>query len=254
MFHRLSWRWQLFRQSRAHAQRPWLHVPPLAAALFAILLFAQVGLAWQRPLPQALAQDLPAPPSTAVLRLFTLADAHAAQRLGLLWLQSYDAQPGVQLALKDIDAQRLLAWLNVLHALAPGSDYAVFLASNVYFGADSETLRRALVPWIRERFVEQPATRWFEMARTAQMVRRHLGDIELAVELVQEIRVHAADYANSSILQLDAFLLEASNDDKAAAVLLAMYLQQGFYRDEHEARFLFQRLQEIHQRLNPPVP
>jgi hypothetical protein len=252
MFHLLQ-SGQGLRLARKSGERPWSHVPVIAYMLCASLLAAQLLFASFRPAPLAFAQDLPSPLTTSSMRILTLSDSHAAQRLGLLWLQSYDAQPGVQLALSDIDAIRLIAWLDALHHLAPSTDYAVFLATNVYFGVESEPLRRALVPWIRERFLEQPSTRWFEMSRTVQLVRRHLNDIELAVDLVQDIRNHASEFASSRILQLDAFLLEANNDDEAAAALIAMYLREGFYRSEHEARFLLERFEEIHNRLHKPV-
>ncbi|MCX7741846.1 MAG: hypothetical protein N2Z66_01090, partial [Tepidimonas sp.] len=70
--------------------------------------------------------------------------------------------------------------------------------------------------------------------------------------LAREVRALAPPTIPSWARQLEAFLL-ADDEPAAAAALLALYLRDGVYRDENEARFLAERLAELTENL-PPQP
>lgn len=238
-------RWQQWRAIRQNRERPWREVPMMARWGVLLLLMLQLVLAASlRPPPQAQIAQLPPPLEPDVLSVMALSDPQAAQRGALLWLQAFDAQPGVQVPLRKLDVERLVDWLDAAHRLELSADYAVFLAANIYFAVESEALRRAMLGWVRQRFAEQPATRWREMAQLAVLTRRYLDDVPLALALAREVRTQAADVALDWALQLEAFLLAGHGDVEAAAALLAMFLRDGLYRDDNEARFLAERLEE----------
>lgn len=234
---------------RQDSQAPWREVPRGALALALALLIAQAGVGLAlRPRPEAVSRPLPPSPPPAALALLSGGDARLAQTVGLIWLQSFDRQPGLQLALRSLDDQRLAGWLDALARLDPASDYPVMLAANIYFPHGSAARRDRLAPWIEARFLEAPDRRWPYLAYSAVLLRRDAATVGLARRWAALIRQHARA-APSWARQLEAFIAEATGDDRAAAALLALMLRDGIYKDEAEARFLLERLQEIEARL-----
>ncbi|MDM7456202.1 MAG: hypothetical protein P3W97_002790 [Tepidimonas sp.] len=243
--------WASLRNWRAHrreAELPWLVVPrPLLALLAAVLALQGLdGSVW-RPAPTAQARPLPpAPRHAALLTLLAAGDAALAQRVGLIWLQSFDTQPGVQLALRQLDSDRLASWLERLHALNPESDYAVSLAALLYLHWGDARRRELLVPWVEARFLEAPDRRWRFLAYPAVLLRRMEGGEQTARRWARLLREHA-QHAPSWARQLEAFIAEGLGDRQAAAALIALFLRDGVYHDEAEKKFLEERLQELAQ-------
>lgn len=235
-----------WRARRHEAEWPWRVVPRSLLVLLAaaVALQALDGGAW-RPEPTALARPLPpAPQQSALLTLLAAGDAALAQRVGLIWLQSFDTQPGVQLALRQLDSERLAGWLDRLHALDAQSDYAVSLASMLYMNWGDARRRELLAPWVEARFLEAPDRRWRFLAYPAVLLRRSEGGAPIALRWARLLREHARQ-APSWARQLEAFFQESLGDRAAAAALISLYLQEGLYTDETERRFLEKRLEEL---------
>lgn len=235
-----------WRARRGETELPWQVVPAPLLVLMAVVLALQLlDGSMGRPEPTAQARPLPpAPRHAAVLTLLAAGDAALAQRVGLIWLQSFDTQPGVQLALRQLDSDRLAAWLDRLHALDTQSDYAVSLAALLYLHWGDARRRELLVPWVEARFLEAPDRRWRFLAYPAVLLRRIEGGAPHALRWARLVREHA-HHAPSWARQLEAFIAEGLGDREAAAALIALFLRDGIYKDEAERKFLEQRLQEL---------
>lgn len=237
---------------RREAERPWRVVPrPVLALLVAAVVLQVFDASVGRPEPTALARPLPpVPRHSALLTLLAAGDAALAQRVGLIWLQSFDTQPGVQLALRQLDSERLAGWLDRLHALNPQSDYAVSLAALLYLHWGDARRRELLVPWVEARFLEAPDRRWRFLAYPAVLLRRIEGGAEVALRWARLVREYSPQ-APSWARQLEAFIAEGLGERQAAAALIALFLRDGIYRDEAEKKFLEERLQELVSDLEP---
>lgn len=235
-----------WRLRRREAERPWRVVPrPLLALMVVLVALQGADGSVGRPAPTAQARPLPpVPRHAALLTLLAAGDASLAQRVGLIWLQSFDTQPGIQLALRQLDSDRLAGWLDRLQALDPQSDYAVSLAAFLYLHWGDARRQELLVPWVETRFLEAPERRWRFLAYPAVLLRRIEGKAETARRWARLVREHAPQ-APSWARQLEAFIAEGLGDRQAAAALIALFLRDGIYRDEAEKKFLEERLEEL---------
>src|SRR5712691_10520377 len=93
------------------AERALSNVPRLVLGLLAAALALQLTLKALEPRPTATAQDLPEAPSSATVRLAALGEPIATANLLSLYLQAFDTQPGISIPFKDVDYNRVEAWL-----------------------------------------------------------------------------------------------------------------------------------------------
>jgi hypothetical protein len=151
--------------------RPFSHVPLAVRLALAAALVLQ--LLWQRPvLPERAA--LPPAPSRQALALASLGDPVALSRMLLVYVQSHDDQPGVTLALNDLDYPVLRDWLERISALDPQSQAPLLAASQVYTAADPARTR-VMLDFVQRHDRDGP---W---RRHAALVARHkLHDTALA--------------------------------------------------------------------------
>ena len=130
----------------AHQRRAAVRAAPPAVRLaLGLALVAQLG--WQashRAAPPQ-PQELPPPPTLLALRLSSLDESAAAARMSMLYLQSFDDQPGVSLAWRQLDYGCLQDWLQRALELDPRSQYPLLAASEVYGAvSDPPRVRRML--------------------------------------------------------------------------------------------------------------
>ncbi|MBF0340102.1 MAG: hypothetical protein HQL95_03960, partial [Magnetococcales bacterium] len=90
-----------------------------------LLLGLGLQVAWKShlPPPRIHPEDLGPPPSLALARLTTLGDPLAVSTFWMIWLQSFDDQAGVTLSLQKMNYAAVVAWLERVLALNPGSEY-----------------------------------------------------------------------------------------------------------------------------------
>ena len=112
------------------ALRPWSTVPRALCWLLAASLLLQLGWRLAQQQDPARARPLPAPPPAAVARLASLGEPLAMSKAMLLYLQSFEDQPGVSLPWRELDYDRLAGWLDTAQALDPRSRYALVAASS----------------------------------------------------------------------------------------------------------------------------
>ena len=92
-------------------ERPIRDVPKSVLCLLLVGLTLQIAWHGLRPAPRADAQALPSPPSLETLHLAALGDRWVTARLLMLWLQAFDNQPGVSIAFRDLDYDKVEGWL-----------------------------------------------------------------------------------------------------------------------------------------------
>ena len=100
-------------------ERPVSQVPRWVLALLGGALGLQLWVGATRPDPHAAAEDLGWPPSVHMLRLASFGEPVPLAKLLMLYLQAFDYQAGTRVPYRDLDYDRLEAWLARIVALDP---------------------------------------------------------------------------------------------------------------------------------------
>ncbi|MEG1328549.1 MAG: hypothetical protein RSD99_26845, partial [Janthinobacterium sp.] len=170
------------------ALRPWSTVPRALCWLLAASLLLQLGWRLAQQQDPARARPLPAPPPAAVARLASLGEPLAMSKAMLLYLQSFEDQPGVSLPWRELDYDRLAGWLDTAQALDPRSRYALVAASEVYAGVADPVRARRMLDFIAASFAADPARRWPAMAQAVLLAKHQLHDLPLALGYARALR------------------------------------------------------------------
>ncbi|MGR8919781.1 MAG: hypothetical protein ACU85V_09185 [Gammaproteobacteria bacterium] len=230
-------------------QRPLRAVPFAVTGVLVLALAAQLVLASSRTAPAVSVSALPAPPPAAVLELAALGEPGILARLAMLWLQAFDYQPGVSIALADLDYAHLEAWLDALLALDPAFQYPLLSAARVYGEVADPVRQRQMLRFVARRYAEDPARRWPWLAHAVYVARHRLGDQALALDFARRLAAApAAAPVPGWARQMHIFVLENMGELEAAKVLLGGLLESGEITDLHEQRFLSRRLAELEER------
>lgn len=225
-------------------ERPLSSVPrPVLGALIAALIL-QTGLHWMQPQPVARAEALEAPPSADVLRVASLGEPVAVAQLATLYLQAFDNQPGISVPFRDLDYTRVTRWLAAINELDPRGHYPLLLASQVYSQVPDPARQRLMGEFVRDQFLRDPDGRWRWLAHVAIMAKHRLKDDALALRYAADI-TRLAPAAPNWARQMQIFILEDIGELEAARIMLGGLLAEGHITDEHELRFLTERLEEL---------
>lgn len=232
--------------------RPLSAVPTLAKLLLALGLCAQLVWHFSHPSPVPSAQNLPQPVSLHTLQLASLGEPIGLSKVLLLYLQSFDDQPGVKKAFRALDYARVEDWLEVSLQLDPLSNYPLFLASRVYGVTSDAAKQKEMFDFVYRHFYYYPNLRWDSLAFAALMTKHRRHDLQQAHKYAGAIRQYAtgADVPTWA-KQMDIFILEDLHEYRAASDLLNTLLQSGQIKDAKEAQFLQERLQQIQAKLTP---
>jgi hypothetical protein len=227
-------------------ERPLSSVPRAVAAALVLALAAQLVLHAASPRPAARAEDLPPPPSAQALALASLGDPVTLAKLAMLYVQTFDVQPGVVVTYSKLDYGRLIGWLRAVLRLDPRSDYPVFAASRLYSEVHDPARLRAALNCVYEAFLENPNRHWKSMAFATLTAKQRLGDMPLALKYADAIRTKVTakgvpDWAR----QMSVFILEDMNEFEAAKILLGGMLAEGAVTDPNEARYLQHYLEQL---------
>lgn len=228
--------------------RPWKAVPAWFVIGFLFLLALQLVWGALRTSPQANISDLPEPPAPAYLRLAGMGDNIFLSRVLVLWLQGHDYQPGISLAYRDLDYDRLIEWLDTILLLDPANQSPLLLASRVYGSVNDPDRQRKMLAFVADKFIDNPAQRWRWMAHAVYVARYRLDDNDLALKLARKLAGHSPDNVPSWARQMHIFILEDMGRIEAAKVLLGGLIDSGEIEDPNELRFLMRRLRDLEAR------
>lgn len=193
-------------------------------------------------------RQLPNPPTLAEARLASLSDAVALSKMTMLWLQSFDTQPGISVSFKQIDYEHVIGWLDLVLRLDPHGLYPLLSASRIYAEVNDENRQRKMLAFVHERFLEDPKHRWPAMADAVYVARYRLKDTDLALEYARDLSQNVAAYdVPPWIKQMQIYVLEDMGNLEAAMVLIGGLLESGEVSDPQEIRFLQQRLDRLRE-------
>jgi hypothetical protein len=219
----------------------------------AALLVLQILWHASRPVASRAAQDLPAPLPLTVGSVLALGDPPVLAKLTMLWLQAFDTQAGVRMALSDLDYARVTGWLQLVLGLDARAQYPLLAASRLYAEVPDDARSRHMLDFVARAFAEDPARRWPWLAHAVYLARHRLQDSTLALRYARELTVSSAPEIPHWARQLEIFVLEDRGEIDAAKILLGGLLASGKITDPHEQWFLSRRLQDLEQRA-PSAP
>ncbi len=224
-------------------------VPKSVLLLLVAAFSLQIFWHFQQPAQQAKAESLMTPPSIATFRIASFGEPIALAKSMMLYLQAFDNQAGLNLSFRQLDYNKVEAWLTRILELDPPGQYPLFAASRLYGEIADEAKQRVMLDFVYQEFFIDPNHRWKSLAHAASLARHRLNDLPLARKYAQAIRLHAtANEVPSWAKQMEIFLLEDMDELQSARILLGGLLQSGEITDPHEYRFLEQRLIELEQK------
>jgi len=221
---------------------------PLVAAL---VLGLAAQLAWHAmaPAPEARVRALPQAPPAAFLRVAALGEPATLAAATTLWLQYFDVQPGRSIPYRELDYTRVRAWLERALVLEPASGYPLLLAVRLYGQVNDPPRQRIMLDFVRNAFLERPATRWRWLAEASIIARHRLHDLDLALRYARLLARHTrAGEVPYWARDLRILLLQDMGEADAAKVLIGGLLASGEITDPHEIRFLKRRLDALEDR------
>jgi hypothetical protein len=221
-------------------------VPIPALTLLGLGLIAQVLWHAARPEPQAQAQELPVPPAFEYLHLLSLGDPEALSKLLMLWLQTFDNQPGVSIPFRKLDYPRVIGWLERILELDPQGQYPLLAASRLYGEVPDKAKQRQMLEFVYKQFFYDPNRRWPWLTHAVYIAKHRLHDLPLALRYAQAISAYATGKEVPHwAQQMQIFVLEDMGETESARVLIGGLLEGGTITDPHELRFLLSRLNKL---------
>ncbi len=226
-------------------ERPVKVVPKAVMVLLVTALVLQINWHAHRPSASVRISSLPEPPHTLLLQAFSLGEQVTLSRLLMLWLQSFDYQPGISIPFKDLDYSRVIAWLDVILTLDSHSGYPLLSASRLYSQVPDPDKKRQMLEFVYDKYLEDPDSRWMWMAHAVYVAKHNIKDPELAYKYAKALRVYTTkETAPSWARQMELFVLEELGDIEGARILLGGLLESGVIKDANELTFLQGRLDD----------
>ncbi|NKC16873.1 MAG: hypothetical protein GKR94_33175 [Gammaproteobacteria bacterium] len=226
--------------------RPFSQVPRWILVAALATLCAQLIWHGVRAPPQALVSELPEAPEPVFVRLASLEEPVAAAKVALLWLQAFDDPPGETLAFKDLDYERLEAWLRLIMELDPRAHAPLLAAAKVYTSTPDREQVMRMMALVHEQFLAAPNARWRWLAHVALLARYRLEDAQLALRFARDISSHAAaDTVPFWARDLTVLLLEDLCELEAARVMVGGLLASKTLSDPGELAFLQRKLEAL---------
>ena len=227
-------------------ERPIRDVPVQIIIILTIAFLCQLYLSSSRPLASINIKALPEPPSQIESQLFGLGDSIATSKIFMLWLQSFDNQPGVSIPFKNLDYRRVIDWLERILALDPKGQYPLLAAGRIYGVVGDEEKKRQMLGFISEQFSKDPNRRWPSMVHAIYVAKHRLKDYPLALKFAHAVaqQVTANDIP-SWVKQMEIYVLEDMGEIESAKILIGGLLESGAITDAHEIQFLLDRLEKL---------
>jgi hypothetical protein len=236
-------------------ERPISDVPRWVLALLGVALAVQLALGVGLPRPRAAAADLPRPPGLAALRLASFGDPIPLAKLLMLYLQAFDYQAGSRVPYRNLDYERLEAWLERILALDPDGQYPLMSASRLYAQVPDPAKQRRMLDFVYRRYLEDPNRRWPWLAHATVLAKHELKDLPLARQYAVALQQHTTTPdAPLWVRQMEPFILEDMNELEAAKILIGGLIASGQVKDERDLRLLERRLKDLEARIEAKGP
>lgn len=211
--------------------------------LIAVVAVHIASQAWLPPPATAKAALAPPPPLNLV-RATSLGETELAAQLIALYVQTFDASPGVRGTLQQLDYDALTRWLSAAAALDLDSNYALQLAL-LYSRADDPTKKHRMFEFIHAAFLKNPNRRWRPLAEASVLARHELADLPLALRFAESLERHATGPdVPGWAQQMRVLLLADIGERERAKVVLGALIASGRVDQAHELQLLKQRLLE----------
>jgi hypothetical protein len=239
---------RVFTWNESNRERPASDVP--LAILLSLILAIILQVVWhqQQSEPIAGESELHNPPKSEVLFIASTGDATALSKLIMLWLQAFDHQPGLSIPFSKLDYAKVIAWLDEIALLDPGSQYPYLLASRVYAKVLDDKKKRMMLDFVHRGFLKNPNLQWPAMTHAVFIAKHRLRDLDLALQYARDIRMHVNNPDIVSwVRQMELFVLEDMGEIESARILLGAFLESGVIKDQREFKFLQNRLGVPHQ-------
>ena len=231
-------------------ERPVAQLPRWVVGFFVVALAVQLGLGSVQQRPQVRAEDLPVPPSADVLRLAAFGEPVALAKLLMLYVQAFDYQAGSRVPYRDLDYDRLGAWLGRILELDPSGQYPLMLASRLYAEVPDPAKQRKMLELVYREYLKDPNRRWPWLAHATVIAKHELKDLPLARRYAVALQKHTTiPDAPVWVKQMEPFILEDMNELEAAKVLIGGMVASGQVKDERDLRLLERRLQVLEERI-----
>jgi hypothetical protein len=190
------------------------------------------------------------PPGIGALRLAALGEPVPLGKLLMLYLQAFDYQAGTRVPYRNLDYERLEAWLARILALDPAGQYPLMSASRLYAEVPDPAKRRRMLDLVYRAYLEDPNRRWPWLAHATVVAKHGLKDLALARQYAVALQRHTTTPdAPVWVKQMEAFILEDMNELEAAKILIGGLIASGQVRDERDLRLLQRRLKDLEDRI-----
>ena len=227
-------------------ERPVKDVPRPVWVILTVMLLLQIILSCFRSPVNPFVKPLPAPPDTAWIRLYSLNDAVAASRSLMLWLQAFDNQPGISIPFRQLDYEKVKAWLDTILQLDSRNQYPLLSAARIYTQVPDEYRQRLMLEFVFEKFHDDPGQRWPALAHAVYVAKHRLKDLPLALKYAKALTDNVTGAGVPFwVQQMQIYVLEDMDEIESARILIGGLLDSGAIKDEHELRFLEQRLKQL---------
>lgn len=193
----------------------------------------------------ALPKDLPQAPSPNFARILALGESVTAAKLGTLWLQAFDDQPGVSLSFRDMNYDHLVEWLRLLLTLDPLAQYPLLAAARIYTFVPDPEKQKLMMEFVLTEFKRDPQRRWPWLAHVAILAKHRLKNQALSLKYARALADTPSDINIPSwVRQAEIFLLADMGEFEGAHQRVQRLLAQGVIRSQQEIEFLSEQLTE----------
>ncbi|MEO5370694.1 MAG: hypothetical protein H7833_11550 [Magnetococcus sp. DMHC-1] len=227
-------------------------IPRHLIMLLIVALLFQGGWKFRERQPVARMQDLAPPPRLEMLHLWSLGDPTTAARFGMLWLQTFDAQPDVIVPLREMNYHNLVAWLERILELDPRSEYPLFAAVRIYGFVPDAQRERMMMDFVHRAFPGDPPRRWKWLAFAAVQTLHRLQDPDRALLYMRDIDQKVqSQQLPFWVRGLHARILYGKNEFDSARSLMQALLARGGVTSTRQKQALELWLEKLKEKGNP---
>ncbi len=163
----------------------------------------------------------------------------------MLYLQSFDSQPGIVIPYRDLDYRRVKKWLKTSLILDERDQYPLFAAAGLYLGVEDDSRKRIMLDFIYRAFVKNPEERWQWLARGIWVAKYQLHDLPLALRYAEALAGRRTSKMPDWVSEMQVFILNDMNKIDSERILIGALLANGKILDQNEKYLLERELARI---------